>query len=66
MTPAVLRITRVGWVLVAILQLNSAPEVAPDNTETAEIFKKTRRSSYKFRGLNNDLVIKDIALALYY
>jgi len=66
MAPAASRIARTGWVLVAILQPNPAPEVASNDTETAEIPEKTRRSLYKFRGSNIDLVIKGIALALYY
>jgi len=66
MTPAALRITRTGWIPVAISQPNSAPKVAPDDVEAAEVPEKARESSYKPRGSNIDLVIKDITLVLYY
>jgi hypothetical protein len=66
MAPAVSRIARTGWVPVTIPQPNSAPEVAPDDAETAEVPKEARGSSYKPRGSNIDLVTKSIALALYY
>ena len=66
MAPAASRIARAGWVLIAILQLNSAPKVAPDDTETTEVSEEARKSLYKSRGSNIDLVIKGITLALYY
>jgi hypothetical protein len=66
MAPAASRIARAGWVPVAIPQPNSAPEVAPDDAEAAEVPEEARGSSYKPRGSNIDLVTKGIALALYY
>jgi hypothetical protein len=66
MAPAVSRIARAGWVPVAIPQPNSAPEVAPDNAEAAEVPEEARGSLYKSRGSNIDLVTKSIALASYY
>jgi hypothetical protein len=66
MAPAASRIARAGWVPVAIPQPNSAPEVAPDDAEAAEVPEEARGSSYKPRGSNINLVTKGIALALYY
>jgi hypothetical protein len=66
MALAVSRIAKARWVLIAIPQLNSAFEVISNNAKAAEIPEKARKSSYKLRGSNIDLVIKGIALALYY